>query len=59
MLIFANMENNTNKFKGNTVNVLLKFPLNEYIQIKKLAASNNRSIKNYIENLVKLEVGKG
>jgi hypothetical protein len=58
MLIFANMENNTNKFKGNTVNVLLKFPLNEYIRIKELAAANNRSIKNFIENLVKVQVGK-
>lgn len=52
------MENNTNKFKGNTVNVLLKFNLDEYIRIKELAAANNRSIKNFIENLVKLEVGK-
>ncbi len=52
------MENN-NKFKGNTVNVLLKFTLDEYIKIKELAATNNRSIKNFIENLVKVQVGKG
>ena len=42
----------TKKYKNNKVTVMVQFYINDYELIKKLATSNNRSLKNYIENLV-------
>ena len=50
VIIFANMENK--KYKNNKVTVMVQFSVLDYERIKQLAKANNRSLKNYIENLV-------
>ena len=44
------MENK--KYKNNKVTVMVQFSVLDYERIKQLAKDNNRSLKNYIENLV-------
>lgn len=50
VIIFAIME--TKKYKNNKVTVMVQFTIQDYERIKQLALANNRSLKNYIENLV-------
>jgi hypothetical protein len=42
----------TKKYKNDKVTVMVQFTIQDYERIKELAKANNRSLKNYIENLV-------